>query len=467
MKKHPHAGGMKPTRKRLEDLFASEDGTPLANAFVNKMVVHPFVGMSPVPQDKTEDIWREITEQPRTGKSVAYLHVPFCENHCLFCGFYQNAWKEDLGARYTDAVIENLRRDADKPYQSTGPVHAVYFGGGTPTALSAKDLARLVTAVRQYMPLTPDCEITIEGRIYSFNTDKMKAVFDAGANRISLGVQSFQEELRRSMARKVSRKEIIRFLEQLLKDDRAAIVIDLIYGFPNQTMAMWEDDVRTAIEIGLDGVDLYALNLINGTPLQTAVDKGKFTPTPRSDFGAYYERGTQMMSEARWETISTSHWRRTTRERNTYNLEVKTGANCLAFGSGAGGFLNGYSYRVGGELKSYQEKIEAGENPLAGLMKQSEHHALFNSIKGGMERGRLDLAWVSRELKKCSGPDLDEVAGPLFDQWQHAGLLNRADGWLDLTTAGRFWQVTMTQGLLEWLSQNINDKTKAAAIAAA
>lgn len=466
MKRHPHAGGIKPARKKLEDLYASEDGTPLANAFGIKKVVHPFVGMSPVPQDKFKDIWQNITNQPRAGKSVAYLHVPFCENHCLFCGFYQNAWHEDRGTRYTDAVIENLRRDADRPYQSQGPVHAVYFGGGTPTALSAKDLARLVEAVRTYMPLAPGCEITIEGRIYSFNTDKMKAVFDAGANRVSLGVQSFQDDLRRSMARKVSRKEIISFLEQLLAENRAAIVIDLIYGFPNQTMSMWEDDVRTAISLGLDGVDLYALNLIDGTPLQTAVDKGKFTPTPRTDFGAYYERGTELMSQARWETISTSHWRRTTRERNLYNLEVKTGANCLAFGSGAGGFLNGYSYRVGGDLNTYQDKIEASENPVAGLMKQSPYFELFNPIKGGMERGRLNLEWVSGELKRQTSLDLNDIAGPLFEQWQHAGLLVSKDGWIDLTTAGRFWQVTMTQNLLEWLNQNITEKTKAASVAA-
>lgn len=453
-------------RKELKELFASEDGNPLANAFGQKSVAHPFVGgMSPVPPNSIESIWAELVKIPRSGKSTAYIHVPFCENHCLFCGFYQNAWHEQHGTRYATAVIENLRREADLPYQSQSPVHAVYFGGGTPTVLSPKDLARLVQATRQYLPLAADCEITVEGRIYSFSTEKVKAVFDAGANRVSIGVQSFHEQLRQSMGRKVPRKNVIQFLEQLVAYDRATIVIDLIYGLPDQTMAMWEDDVRTAIEIGVDGIDLYSLKLIQGTPLQAAIAKGKFKPPSLSELGAFYLRGAQLLNEARWETLSTTHWRRTTRERNLYNLEIKSGADCLAYGSGAGGFLGGYSYRIDANVVNYQNSIEAGNNPVAGLIKQSEYRTLFNLIKADMEQGRLNLTRLSQELKEHYSLDVDKATGLLFEQWQRAGLLTASGGWIDLTTAGRFWQVTMTQNLIEWLRQNIIDQsTKTASV---
>ncbi len=456
---HPVHGGMA-APSSLEDFFASVDGTPLANAFNGRKVVHPSIGISPVPEEERESIWREITATPRRGKSVAYLHVPFCANHCLFCGFYQSRWRDENGTPYTDAVIENLRREADLPYQSQGPVHAVYFGGGTPSALSARDLARLVQATRKNLPLAPDCEITIEGRVHSFTSDKMRAVFDAGANRVSIGVQSFHEELRRSMGRKASREKVIAFLEELVAVDKGAVIIDLIYGFPNQSMEMWEADVRTAIEIGLDGVDLYALNLIPGTPLLTAIEKGKFAPTAKTEYGAYYERGSELLEHACWETISTTHWRRTARERNIYNREAKKGADCLAFGSGAGGSLNGYSYRINGDLKAYRSQIERGENPMAHLLNQSEHRGLFDPIKGSMERGRLNLTSLAVELERRTGLDLDAIIGPLLEQWQYAGLLNRKADWVDLTIAGRFWQVTMTQNLLEWLNQNINEKRK-------
>jgi oxygen-independent coproporphyrinogen-3 oxidase len=118
--------------KPLNAFFARESGEPLAGAFAAKRAIHPFVGLSPVPPSEWEGIWRAIAAAPRTGRSVAYLHIPFCANHCLFCGYYQNTWREADGSDYADALVDHLRRDRDLPYQAEGPIRAAYFGGGTP-----------------------------------------------------------------------------------------------------------------------------------------------------------------------------------------------------------------------------------------------------------------------------------------------------------------------------------------------
>jgi len=457
-KRKQHGGSPRQQRTHIYEFFARKTDEPLADAFDSKGVVHPFVGMTPVPEARWEEIWGTIAATPRSGKSVAYIHVPFCENHCLFCGFYQNPWRQEIGPDYTDAVVSDLRRDRDRTYQKDGPVHAVYFGGGTPSALTPTQLRKMLEAVRDNLPLAPDCEITVEGRIHNFTDDKAKACFDGGANRLSIGVQSFNDKIRRRMGRKAGRAETVRFLERLVRFDQAAIVVDLIYGFPDQDLDDWANDVKTAIETGIHGVDLYALNLNPSTPLVPAIEKGKINPAaPMNRKGAYYARGSEILHQSRWDSISNTHWRRSTRERNLYNLLIKSGANCLAYGSGAGGFLNGYSFRVDGDLKSYMDTVPSGGKPISFMMRQTGQVALFNGIKGQMEQGRLNLAWLSRELENHWRGDI----APLINQWCDAGLSTLDGDWMDLTLAGRFWQVTLTVNLLEWIKLSL-DRPRAA-----
>lgn len=116
----------------LEGFFAQTGGDPLAGAFPGKRAVHPFAGMTPVKAAEVPALWAAMHGQKRTQRAVAYLHVPFCENHCLFCGFYQNPWRPRDGAPYVDAVIAQLAAFADTPAAEGPPLQAVYLGGGTP-----------------------------------------------------------------------------------------------------------------------------------------------------------------------------------------------------------------------------------------------------------------------------------------------------------------------------------------------
>lgn len=451
----PRQAGPQP----LESHFAKLSTNPLADAFPDKRAVHPFVGMAPVPQDEVEQLWTKIHQTPRRNRTVAYVHVPFCENHCLFCGFYQNAWHKDAGSPFVDAVIEQLKALSRQPAIEGPPLQAIYLGGGTPTALSAPDIARLVTALRMYLPLAPDCEITLEGRILSFGQEKALAAFDAGITRISLGVQSFSERIRKPLGRRANRQEIIRTLEHLVAMDRGAIVVDLIYGLPHQTVDDVADDVRLCAQLGLDGLDLYSLNLISGTPLMTAVEKGKLHPSSQVELGAFFARGEEAATEEGWRAISTTHWQGSLRERNVYNVAVKTGADCLAFGAGAGGFLAGYNYRITSDLTDFQTRAGGTDCLTPGMMRQSPAAPVFNAVKSGMERGRLDPLAVDRAMAATAGDaaiSFSDFAGPLLAQWNEAGLLAPEHRFLRLTRAGRFWQVPMTGRLLDWLRQHPN-----------
>lgn len=443
---------------RLDSFFAAPDADPLAGAFPGKRAVHPFSGMVPVPEDRIAERWTALHNLPRRNRAVAYLHVPFCENHCLFCGFYQNAWRSGDGAPYVDAVIAQLRAFADTPAHKGPPLQAVYMGGGTPTALAGKEVSRLVTAIHTYLPLAPDCEITLEGRIHSFGLDKARAAYDAGVTRISLGVQSFSDAIRRPLGRKANRAEIIRFLGQLVALDRGAVVVDLMYGLPGQQPENVAADVALCAQLGLDGLDLYSLNLIPGTPLLTAVEKGKMRPAGPTDLGRFFAAGEDAAEAEGWTPISTTHWQGSLRERNVYNLAVKTGADCLAFGAGAGGFLQGLNYRITSDLADFAAR---GGDPAQcltrGMMQSGPSAPVSNALKQGMERGLLDLLAVEAAFSRLCPAATCSIAdhlGPLLAQWTSTGLLTPHHRFHRLTRAGRFWQVAMTGRLLGWLGQH-------------
>ncbi|MCK7473875.1 MAG: radical SAM protein [Rhodopseudomonas palustris] len=180
-----------------------------------------------------------------------------------------------MAADHVDDVIAELASKADTALVASAPIDAVYIGGGTPSALPEDQMARLVRALHDYLPLAPDCEITMEGRSFGFAPSKAVAVADAGVTRLSIGVQSFASEVRRRLGRKLNGDDVKAFLAELVALDRTVVVCDLMYGLPGQSAEDWRRDIETVNDIGLDGVTLYALNVFPGGPLSRAIASGK------------------------------------------------------------------------------------------------------------------------------------------------------------------------------------------------
>jgi len=428
--------------------FARIGADPLRDAFAARRAVMPFRGGTPVTEDETSAQWdRLLDDEGCEGVAAgraAYLHVPFCVNHCLFCNFYRNAYTADQAARYADMLVAEIEREAARPAIRARAIEAVYLGGGTPSALSAADLSRILTTVRRRLPLAPDCEITIEGRIIHFDPEKIDACLEAGANRISIGVQSFDTTVRTRQGRRSEKEQVIRFLEDIRRRDRAALVVDLMFGLPGQTPEVWREDLRICDALGPDGVDLYGINIIPGTPLHRALEVGKFAAAPTlTDLGAMYRAGSEFLAGRGWRQISNSHWGRTARERNRYNLMIKAGTEYLAYGSGAGGQLGRYSYGVNGDLAAYAAAMNDGQKPISGMRIGDDLQPIRDYIAANLEIGVLDLAGFNVP----GAPDAGATLAPLLSQWRAAGILTMADDTVRLTTAGRFWYGNLINAL--------------------
>jgi len=453
-KKPGNWGDMNRSTSRLHPeistFFAKEGVDPLRYAFEKKTAVHAGAGGSYLEKDKVMETWTDcINRVDRSKRRTVYLHTPFCRSHCRFCGFYMYKLEDDSSRIYSHELLHELSLASDMAAVQEEPIHAVYFGGGTPTDLEAGDLEKLLVGVRKYLPLANDCEITIEGRVDNFTDDKIDACLRGGANRFSLGVQTFDTKVRRLMGRRAKREEILTLLGKLCDRNQASVVIDLIYGFPDQTMDIWREDVRTFIEdTEIDGCDMYQLNIFNGGPLANAIKGGKLPPAAGIATQAeMFSVGRQMAQDARLNRLSSCHWGRSGRERNRYNSFTRFGATCIPFGCGAGGRLHGHHFFQTADLPDYFKRVEAGEKPIETVMKLPEMTPFFSELVGFMEEGAVNVQTLGSKYNL----DLSGMFKPLLDQWEKTGLVTRHEnGWLEMTEAGEFWTVTMSQAMIDY-----------------
>ena len=419
-------------------------------AFPERQALMPIWGGIPIPRPQWQNIWRQKLPHAADSDALAYLHIPFCANHCVFCGFYRNVWKESYSSVYTDKIIEEMAAEAEIR-QGNGKIRAVYFGGGTPTALQTPDLARLIRACYQYLPIADDCEFTIEGRMSHFDIEKAQACIEAGANRISIGVQTFDTAIRRRLGRKHGGDEAFAYLEKLCEIN-AVIVVDLMFGLPNQTDAVWQNDLERATALPLSGLDTYAFNLYPMLPINRMVEKGAFPAPPGFDVQAdQYAYAVETLAQKGWNQVSNSHFAYPGRgERNRYNTLVKSNISCWAFGSGAGGNLGGFSYQVQGDLDSYLATPK-GEKNIAFMSGHSPNKTLLGQVQHDMETGRLNPSLF----------DGNAAAQKLIAQWQDMQLFEEqgSDGLIRLNTSGRYWSPTLIRKLMLTLPTQEKDQT--------
>lgn len=366
---------------------------------------------------------------------VIYVHVPFCVSRCSFCGFYRNRTDDAALEAYTQALLTEIDRVADEGHFTQTSVSVVYFGGGTPTALTADQLRRVITKLYTRFTIRDDVEFTIEGRLYAFDDDRVRACLESGVTRFSFGVQSFETKLRQSLGRRLTREETLFRLEKIkaLCGDRIALVADLIYGLPGQTQEDWMTlNVQTAHESVLDGVDLYSLKIVPGMPLAERIKReGNWTEEERI---ARHAAGSDFLAAHGWTQLSTTHWGREVNgkrlECNRYNTLAKISENMIPFGCGAGGFVNGWAIMQEGDLERYHAAVAEGKKPIGSILQMPGFRAdqvRFTAM--------TDLGYFRPSLV----PERD--FSPILENWTRAGIWTPdGTGAYRFTRTGEYYQ---------------------------
>lgn len=441
-------------KKKSYSAFFAEESDALHKAFPAKATVHAGPFGIPMLWNSARNFLEKKSFEARKTEGIAYVHIPFCESRCLFCMFYQNPYSQEASKAYTDTLIKEFELWNDRAAQTSAPIKALYFGGGTPTALEAEDIKRILTSAQKNLPLTKDCEITFEGRVHGFNNEKLEACLEGGVNRLSIGVQTFNPEIRREMQRLDTPEFIIRRLEEIGSHDNLAVIIDLLFGFPGQKGKIWTEDLRIAAELPIDGVDCYQLNVFEKSPLNTRIKSGQSEPAASLAEAAdmFAESVEKFSSHPNWHRLTNTHWAKTPLERNLYNRLAKGPSDCLPFGCGAGGKLFGYSWMQERKIAKWSEMVDKGLKPVFVMMKPQEHWTLMRTLASSVESGPFNL----REIGDNFNVDIEKPLKPVMDQWIKAGLLEKSGDIYRPTVAGQFWYVTMAQLATEALTLAIS-----------
>lgn len=412
--------------------FPRATDTPVSRIFDAREPRHAE-GNVPITGKGTRSVWASLSAAPIHDAQAACIHVPSGTA----------PMPKELSAAYAEAVICEIMRDGALARRQGLPIQALFIGGDAPTALAPTDLGRIIEAARSALPLTSDCEITVQGRVADLTPEMMGACVDAGANRVSLNIQSFQTALRRSLGRRSHREEVMEALAALKATGRVAVSATLQYGLPGQTPEMWQEDITTLMNTEPDGIGLPPFHPTREPPV------GEATPAVPDLTGqfALFQQGVTAMADRNYRRLSADHWAVTPRERNLYASLVSQGCPCLPFGAGAVGRLAGHRVTLSPGLTEYLATVGT-EKPIDRIIPPKGNHHLMAYISGQMATRALDLDRLGRTF----GETLPMVILPLVHCWIEAKLV-RIDGHtLRPTPAGEFWQANLTRGLMDYLT---------------
>ena len=428
---------------------------PMSGAFPHKRVVHAGLNGILISPKESQNVWDTVMKgAPKKGQmQCAYIHIPFCKTKCTYCGFFQNGTSQSIEDNYIDGLIGELKLASESPRLKDGLIHAVFIGGGTPTSLSPINSERLLKAIKEYLPLANDYELTLEGRIHDLIPENLEVWMNNGVNRMSIGIQSFNTEVRQMVGRLDTKETVLERLAALKAYGQCSVVIDLIYGLPGQTMEVWEQDLADLVSSGVDGADLYQLNAFDGSDLNRDFARGKVPPAATTAMqGDMFEFGRKYLDARAYRRLSAAHWSANNRERSLYNILAKAGVPMFPFGSGAGGNVDGYGMMLHRALKPYEDMVSRGEKPFMALMKQSDLQPFVNQVVSQLEQGYLNINTLI---------DMDPQLGELnwlYKLWEERGLVSYNGLLYKLTAAGEFWTVNITQSTLEAMEYIITGK---------
>src|SRR5215475_5733221 len=233
-----------------------------------------------------------------------YLHIPFCSAICNYCNFNRGLFDGGQKARYVDALIAEIAgagragEALAQTFRSAAAADTIYFGGGTPSLLEPSDVARIIAACRAAFDVASDTEVTLEANPESVDVGKLIALRDAGVNRLSFGVQSFQDaELRR-----LSRLHDASRARAALREARDAgfdnVSLDLMMWLPQQRVDEWLSNVDSAIECDPDHVSLYLLEVYPNAPLRDDMARARWSQAPDDDAATMYGAAMERLESA-------------------------------------------------------------------------------------------------------------------------------------------------------------------------
>lgn len=378
-----------------------------------------------------------------------YFHIPFCTAKCGYCDFNSYAGHEHMIPSYASTLVKDagLWREAVRGRS----VETVFFGGGTPSLNPSDEMAAILDGTRAIFTIAPDAEIALEANPGSLGEDYLRALRDIGFNRLSIGVQSFDDEELVALDRIHTAEQARGAFDAARSAGFENVNLDLIYGLPEQPLAAWQRNLEQAIALAPEHLSLYALTIEDGTPLARDVARGRVT-APDPDMQAeHYEWTQDRLARAGYEHYEISNWARRGRQCR-HNMVYWGNQEYLGLGAGAHSFLNGVRFSTALLPNRYTELVDESAAAGDGTMRHvvaaetvTPELAMADTMILGL---RLIDGIDTRAFERRHGRDVREVYGGVIDEFVGHGLLEAAGSHLRLTRRGRLLSNELFQRLL-------------------
>ena len=371
-----------------------------------------------------------------------YLHFPFCAIRCTYCDFPTVAGRDDR----IDAYLKLLEREiATMQPDLSEAADTVFLGGGTPSRMTPEQVAHVLAVLKARFDLDPRSEITIEGNPESLTAAHLRGYRDAGVTRVSVGVQSLDDEVLKRVGRAHGAAEA----ERAVADARAAgfpdVSLDLIAGLPGEQVSAWPATVARAAALAPDHVSVYLLESDKDTPLGRAIRSGRTTVAEDDTMAAMYEATVDTLEAAGFSAYEISNFARPGR-RSRHNLKYWTDAPYAGFGLGAHGYSRGVRRANRADLDGYMAVVADGSDPVAWSEGYDAERRLEEVLFLGLRVAEgVDLETIAARY----GIDPRQKYARVWERARDAGLTIEDGSRVRLTREGRVRSNELFVELLE------------------
>ncbi len=355
-----------------------------------------------------------------------YIHIPFCKTPCGYCDFYKVK-----GERIDDEFVNLLLREASL-YREDEKIKVVtlYFGGGTPSLLSPFQLEKIFSGLNEIFDFSDDLESTLEANPETLSSEKLDDFKRIGINRLSIGIQSLDDEVLKTLQRDVQRKEILEKLQIIFNSEFKNISFDLIIGSPNSSIKSVLKDLSLLTNFPFVHASLYILDIHRGTRLFEEIKNG-LKPTDDDEIAEIYENCSTFLEEKNFIHYEISNFARRGFECK-HNLKYWKEEEYIGIGPSSHSFFRNYRTKNPSSLKKWKNELEKGNFPFEEVSKESDKKREENKIIFGLRlKEGIDSDFLRRYLEE-SERDFDSLLSKLTE----GALVNVEDKRVSLTLKG-------------------------------
>lgn len=360
----------------------------------------------------------------------AYIHIPFCEHICFYCDFNKVFIEGQPVDDYIESLIKEIKLTKAKfPSDNT---ETIYIGGGTPTSLSASQLDVLLKGVREELPFKDGDEFTVEANPGDLTLEKLRVLQSYGVNRVSMGVQSFNDRLLKKIGRKHSAKDVYDTMKIFEAANFDNISIDLIFALPNQTIEDFEDTLNQALSLDLPHYSMYSLILENKTMFYNWARQGRLHLPGIDVEGDMFELAIDKMTKAGRYQYEVSNFAKPGKE-SQHNLIYWNNEHYYGLGAGASGYLGNIRYKNHGPIQHYLKPLAKNELPTITI----EELSLENQMEEEMFLGLRKTEGVSiKKFEQKFNRPLEAIYGKTIQQLIDENLVKKENDYVSLTNKG-------------------------------